>query len=68
MYESTKVISECAVKASERAIKEAKAHGVSITYLSGSDIIEEAPDGSKVVIDTIPLQRSKPLPKSIELV
>lgn len=42
-----------AQEASRKAIKEAKAHDVAITYFDGKSIIREQPDGSKEVIDRV---------------
>ncbi|GEM_PF-1971472 len=39
--------------ASRKAIKEAKANDVAITYFDGESIICEQPDGSKEVIDKV---------------
>ena len=50
MYESNKGLSKMALRASRRAIKEAKDHKISITYLEGNNIIEESFDGKKEII------------------
>lgn len=66
MYESNKVITKSAAEASEKAIREAKLNGISITYLSGSEIIEEAPDGTKTVI-RMTKRKPVPVPKRMRL-
>ncbi len=53
MYESNKKIAAMALSGSRKAVRNAKAHNVPITYLSGSDVITESPDGTKVVIEKI---------------
>ena len=54
MYESNRELSKMAAQASRRAIKEAKGHKISITYLSGTNIIRESFDGKKEIIKEIP--------------
>jgi len=54
MYESNKGLSKMAARASRRAIKEAKDHEISITYLEGNNIIRESFDGKKEIIKEIP--------------
>ncbi len=53
MYESVKKLSDSAIKATKKAVKTAKQNNISVTYLSGSKIVREASDGSKVTIGTI---------------
>lgn len=53
MYESNKSLQKMALAAGQKAVEAAKANNIPITYLSGSDVVREAPDGSIVVIDTI---------------
>ncbi len=54
MYESNKELSKMALRASRRAIKEAKDQKISITYLEGDNIIEESFDGKKEIIKKLP--------------
>ncbi len=57
MYESNKKIAAMALSASRKAVRSAKAHKVPITYLSGTDVITENPDGSKIFIEKIPMNQ-----------
>ena len=45
MYESVKGLSESAVRASKKAVSKAKSNDVSVTYLSGSNLIRESSNG-----------------------
>ena len=42
-----KILAELAPKASMAAVREAWAHGLSVTVLEGDDIVRIAPDGTK---------------------
>lgn len=45
-----KILAELAPKASMAAVREAWAHGLSVTVLEGEDIVSIAPDGTKTFI------------------
>lgn len=62
MYESVKKLSDSAIKATKNAVKTAKKNNIAITYLSGSNIVREASDGSKVTIGTIKEKNQESLP------
>ena len=45
-----KISAELAPKASMAAVREAWAHGLSVTVLEGEDIVSIAPDGTKTFV------------------
>ena len=45
-----KILAELAPKASMAAVREAWAHGLSVTVLEGEDIVSIAPDGTKTFV------------------
>ena len=45
-----KILAELASKASMAAVREAWAHGLSVTVLEGEDIVSIAPDGTKTFV------------------
>ena len=45
-----KILAELAPKASMGAVREAWAHGLSVTVLEGEDIVSIAPDGTKTFV------------------
>ena len=45
-----KVLAELAPKASMMAVRDAWAHGLSVTVLEGDDIVSIAPDGTKTFV------------------
>ena len=48
--EEAKMLARLAPKASMEAVRDAWAHGLSVTVLEGDDIVSIAPDGSKKFI------------------
>jgi len=48
--EEAKTLARLAPKASMEAVRDAWAHGLSVTVLEGDDIVSIAPDGSKKFI------------------
>jgi hypothetical protein len=54
MYESNKKIQDIATKAAEKAVESAIKNRVPITYISGSEVIRESPDGSKEILEVLP--------------
>ena len=48
--QEAKILAELAPKASMAAVREAWAHGLSVTVLEGEDIVSIAPDGTKTFV------------------
>ena len=48
--EEAKMLARLARKASREAVRDAWAHGLSVTVLEGEDIVSIAPDGTKTFI------------------
>ena len=50
-------IADIAILASNKAVENAKSHGLDITYLKGEAIVKESPYGNITVIDIQPNKR-----------
>ncbi|MBO6067530.1 MAG: hypothetical protein J6P80_05195 [Kiritimatiellae bacterium] len=50
LSEEAKLLARLAPKASQAAIEEAWAHGLSVTVLEGDKIVSIAPDGTKTFV------------------
>ena len=48
--DEAKMLARLAPKASMMAVRDAWAHGLSVTVLEGEDIVSIAPDGTKIFI------------------
>lgn len=49
-FDEAKMLARFAPKASMMAVRDAWAHGLSVTVLEGEDIVSIAPDGTKTFI------------------
>ena len=54
-------------KAARRAIRQARSHGLPITFRRGDQIIEQQADGSETILGRIPQHEFK-LPKGVKII